>query len=819
VRTCSSCGREHPDERDFCECGEYLRWDPTRIVQAVPAPPAATPPTPPSAGSHPPAAPRSSASQSPELVSLTLRLPDGQSGDDKGTVQVALEPGARALVRALVRNQSSVVDNYDLKVIGLPDGWWTIAPPTVYLVPFGAGGTYEQEVDVHIHPPHSPDAAAKTWPFEITARSRAHEIVIAAAPASVDIAPYSDVRTHLSPDRASGRRQASFALAVENHANAPAALELGAQDTDAECNFLFAQPQVTIAPGERAEVPLVVRPPRQIWVGRSRDRQFQANATGRTTQAAVPPQTGTFRQRPWIPLQVAAAAPILAVIAALVLILLPKNVTVPDLTKIKDRQRVEMALFKAKLNPVPIVERQEGGGTAGQIVSQTPPAGAKAKRGTAVTIHVVQGTTVLTVPKIVGMKLQDAAAVLSDNGLQLGEVLPPPPDPQSKITGQIPAAGKVAHEKDAVMVVVVPAAQAGAGAKPGAGKVAMPAVAGLTVSAAAATLAKAGLVPVPKELYSDAKPGTLVKTSPPAGADLPKGTKVQLVVSVGSPQLIFDTPQGLQTATGSASTQLATFPGTTAGDESASWGPDGSHIAFRNGSDIRLVQPGKPSAVLLRRSGYHFHDPTFAPGHRVLALVRRADGDDADGDLCVSKVLSEKATLACITEPGFDVGRSVSWSPDGRSILIAGHDKGRPDLYGLVLYRSSVPFSSKAKDWGHGKLVTKTQTGQGVLAGAFSPDGKQLAAAANLDGGGFTLYLTKPDDFELTQAKQEANIAACLLAWRPDSAELAIVSNSGCANGLPSQVVRFDPAHPEHTTPVAPQGDHPAWQPLPPSRG
>ena len=35
MRTCQSCGRENPPDRDFCECGEYLRWDPTGVVQAV----------------------------------------------------------------------------------------------------------------------------------------------------------------------------------------------------------------------------------------------------------------------------------------------------------------------------------------------------------------------------------------------------------------------------------------------------------------------------------------------------------------------------------------------------------------------------------------------------------------------------------------------------------------------------------------------------------------------------------------------------------------------------------------------------------------
>jgi len=35
MRTCQSCGRENPPDRDFCDCGEYLRWEPTGIVQAV----------------------------------------------------------------------------------------------------------------------------------------------------------------------------------------------------------------------------------------------------------------------------------------------------------------------------------------------------------------------------------------------------------------------------------------------------------------------------------------------------------------------------------------------------------------------------------------------------------------------------------------------------------------------------------------------------------------------------------------------------------------------------------------------------------------
>ncbi len=39
MRTCPSCGRENPDGNDFCQCGEYLRWEPTSyrpVIQRSP---------------------------------------------------------------------------------------------------------------------------------------------------------------------------------------------------------------------------------------------------------------------------------------------------------------------------------------------------------------------------------------------------------------------------------------------------------------------------------------------------------------------------------------------------------------------------------------------------------------------------------------------------------------------------------------------------------------------------------------------------------------------------------------------------------------
>src|SRR5262245_28502244 len=244
MRTCQSCGLENPDDRDFCDCGEYLRWDPTGFMQAVtpeaaaeaappaepaapaqpaepaqpqaaappppppaqpaqpaqpqaaapppppppitedapfqtyaapppPVPPTDEPPAEPDAGNGhhlvptpppqpaappptaaaggtlvqgavpaPPPPPQQEAPPPPAMASITLKLPDEDASHDEN-LALGVDPGGRERIQAVVRNQSGIVDNYELKVAGLPDGWWTIYPNTLYLVPFGTGGTYE----------------------------------------------------------------------------------------------------------------------------------------------------------------------------------------------------------------------------------------------------------------------------------------------------------------------------------------------------------------------------------------------------------------------------------------------------------------------------------------------------------------------------------------------------------------------------------------------------------------------------------------------------------------------------------------------------
>jgi hypothetical protein len=207
TRSCQTCGKEHPPERDFSDCGEYLRWEQTGEMRAVPAPPAAADPAPlpfsSPAQSPPPVAKtlvrgavasQPAAPQQSERSSIVLRLPEGDPAKGE-TLHQAVEPGQRERVLALIRNQSGIVDNYDIRVEGMPQDWWSVYPGTIYLVPFGSGGTYQQEVEIHLHPPRGPEAEARAWELSIVADSKAMRTVATQAPLALHIQPYIETTT------------------------------------------------------------------------------------------------------------------------------------------------------------------------------------------------------------------------------------------------------------------------------------------------------------------------------------------------------------------------------------------------------------------------------------------------------------------------------------------------------------------------------------------------------------------------------------------------------------------------------------------------
>ena len=128
---------------------------------------------------------------------------------------------------------------------------------------------------------------------------------------------------------------------------------------------------------------------------------------------------------------------------------------------------------------------------------------------------------------------------------------------------------------------------------------------------------------------------------------------------------------------------------------------------------------------------------------------------------------------------------------------------------------SSVPFSGQAANWGQPTLQTNASVaGQGIFAGAFSPDGKQMALVAGSNNAGFNLFVVKAGNFNPTQ-QNALNVTACQISWRSDGKELAVMQPNGpCTPAATGKIVGVDLSNTRNLTTLAPLGAHPSWQPV-----
>ena len=867
--------------------------------------PASQPPLPPAVAPTPTAA-----QAPPPSAAISLSLPGDEPNAGAAPLGVAVVPGERVRVVAHVRNQGEIVDNYKLSVEGFPSEWYTVMPDTLYLVPYGSAGAYEQEVEIHLHPPRSPAAEARRWELNVAVISGAYGRQVAAAPLTLGIHPYEDYAMRVRPERASGRRRARYDVSIANNANAVIRLALAAHDGDDACRFDFERDTVELAAAETRSVRLRCLPPRQIWIGRAFEWRFELvaaageagekllqeraqdmrarrslkdvggklpkipgvappkvnapnvsigpggkldvrmpNVRGPNFQgvnlrrptlglkalrmpdrAGVPvtadapllPTQAIFRQKPWLPWWLSIVAPLLLLLALMLFLLLPKNVDVPDVVGAKTVFDAEKQLIAADLQLKATQERVTKKAPPGSVLAQSPEAGESVKKGSAVTLEVAVGTKDVKVPKLAGLTLEEADRKLRARGLQKGALSVQPPDPELKIERTIPAAGDTVKEGAAIDIFYPEPKDPddkdgpetpGPGPDAPKGDIAVPAIEPADQKGYSAVLKEAGLVPgAPQRRISEAPRGTVFATEPAVGTKLAKGTTVAMIVSAGFPRMAYDNEANILLADSATAKRITpAVAKTDKVEKDPTWSPDGATVVFT--ADGRLMSADliqrERVPTPLRPASELYADPSFAPlrARSVLAVSRvNADGDR---DLCFGNVGIDTFHPRCIADDSFDIG-FAHWSPGGRQLLAfaVSTTKG----FGIVEYRSKKAFSANPDNWGKGRFVTKRAAGKGVFDMAVSPDGKRLAAVANIDTPVPQLYLTKPDDLGLQKA-EPLPIGGCKVQWL-DSSILALVDLGNACKADFGKIFRIDVADPDKQSPLAPAGDNPTFKPL-----
>ena len=347
----------------------------------------------------------------------------------------------------------------------------------------------------------------------------------------------------------------------------------------------------------------------------------------------------------------------------------------------------------------------------------------------------------------------------------------------------------------------------------------MPAIGKNDVAAYAQLAAKEQLVPQKVPAFSDtAKPGVLFATDPPGGTEVAAGSKVKMLVSAGVPNLAFDDSNNVLQVNGFNGKRLKAFAKSPSKEKDPAFSPDGTRIVYVSGRRLLLGKTDDPGgkATALTTDSEQFADPAFAP--TVTANILAANRiKDKDGDLCIGEVGAQGYQRACIADPSFSTSRLVRWAPDGKSVFVFGVklNNGIPTgTFGMVRYTTKKPFSPNARDYGRGSFVTdNSQINKGAIDLAISPDNETMAVLANFETDGeFVLFLTKPGDFELNEAKKH-DIIGCKVNWRPDSLEMVVVQSENCSKAPVGEIIRVNRRDPRRQFTITSGGDNPEYQP------
>ena len=183
---------------------------------------------------------------------------------------------------------------------------------------------------------------------------------------------------------------------------------------------------------DTAAVPSVVGMPLDNAVTRVEDQGFKADIVSQPSEAT---QGTVFHQAPGPGTEHDKGSQVQLLVSKG-----PTQVAVPNAVGVSEteaRDRLASAGFKAN------VFRAYSETTAsGDVVAQSPDAGAQASKGSDVRLNVSKGTEFVIVPSVVGTTQSDATSQLESAGLSANVVQVPSQDPAGTVVAQHPVGGK-----------------------------------------------------------------------------------------------------------------------------------------------------------------------------------------------------------------------------------------------------------------------------------------------------------------------------------------------------------------------------------------
>ena len=243
---------------------------------------------------------------SKETASEIIISTDGRS--------LTVEPGASISTIITLRNQGGQNERCQIVLQGVPEAWVSISPSVTTLSP-----SEEQEVELSIHPPRSPESKAGRHSLTIQVINQDARKQVDEVKQVLTIAPYSQFLTSLWPKDISSGQVAQ--VTIENQGNIIETFTVRPKP-DKNLTFKPEQVQVKVAPGESDKADFSISPKGQFLVAEAASHTFSfeiSSSQGKTdTQSGQVASQGMIAPR-WVFGSLLAVALLLCAAAIVVL--------------------------------------------------------------------------------------------------------------------------------------------------------------------------------------------------------------------------------------------------------------------------------------------------------------------------------------------------------------------------------------------------------------------------------------------------------------------------------------------------------------------
>ncbi|HSL34412.1 MAG TPA: hypothetical protein VK871_12225 [Candidatus Limnocylindrales bacterium] len=229
---------------------------------------------------------------------------------------LSVEPGAQAALSVRVRNGGSIVDRFELTIVGPLAAYARAEPASLSLFP-GQEGT----AVVTFALPREPSPRAGTFPYGIRVLAAADPGGATVEEGRVTVGAYNDAAAEVVPVTSRGSRTGRHEVVVQNHGNAPLDVLVGAADPDRLVDFEVRPDRFVIPPGERGGASVRASVRDTFFLGSKQPHPFNVEVRA----GKAPPITlrATMLQGPILPTWLVPVGGIVLA-AVLAIVILPR---------------------------------------------------------------------------------------------------------------------------------------------------------------------------------------------------------------------------------------------------------------------------------------------------------------------------------------------------------------------------------------------------------------------------------------------------------------------------------------------------------------